>query len=205
MALPEDIMTKVLQDFSEDDSLRVLQMLKELQKKDPKLFNDRILRCVIICAGGHIEKLTEAIEDARLDWRDLIGAAEYHWSNRVRLLELSFGIYPDIEVFKNWFVGRQLVIPWHDNEKWKVEYSDIRGLSLEQVRQLKDVSQSVSDPNLYFARLSFLCIQGSKEISVSKAVEGEIIIYYRLHPNTNEFEFIKFSYSPKKLGKRGKW
>ncbi|HTA94658.1 MAG TPA: hypothetical protein VK769_00895 [Verrucomicrobiae bacterium] len=205
MALPEDIITKVRLDFSEDDSLRVLQVLKELQKEKLSLFNERILRCLIVRAGGHIDKLTEAIEVARLDWRDLISAAEYHWGNRVRLLELPFGVHPDIEVFKNWFVGRQLIIPWHENEKWTIEYSDIRGLSLEQVRQLKDVSRSVSDPNLYFAHLSFLCIQGSKEISVSKAIEGKMIIYYRLHSDTNELEFQKFSYNPKELGKRGKW
>jgi hypothetical protein len=205
MVLPEDIITKVRQDFSEDDSLLVLKMFKELQKENPNVFSDRIMRCLVVRASGQIEKLTEAIELARLDWRDLITAAEYHWGDCVRLLSLPFGVYPDPEVFKNWFVGRQITIPWQEKEKWTVEYSDIRGLSLEQVQQLKDVSQSVSDPNLYFARLSFLCIQGSKEISASKAIEGKIIIYYRLHPDSNEFEFRKFSCNPKDLEKRGKW
>jgi hypothetical protein len=205
MALPEDITAKVRQDFSEDDSLLALKMFKELQKENPNLFSERILRCLIVLAGGHIEKLTEAIAVAHLDWRDLITAAEYNWGSCVRLLSLPFGVYPDAEVFKNWFVGRQITIPWQEKRKWTVEYSDIRGLSLEQVRQLKDVSQSVSDPNLYFARLSFLCIQGSKEISASKAIEGKIIIYYRLHPDSKEFEFQKFSYNPKEFVKRGKW
>src|ERR1700733_7669369 len=125
MALLEDIITKVRQDFSEDDSLCVLQMFKELQNENLNLFNERILRCLIIQASSRIEKLTEAILVARLDWRDLISAAEYHWGNRVRLLSLPFGIYPDIEVFKNWFVGKHLAIPWHSNEKWAIEYSDI--------------------------------------------------------------------------------
>lgn len=205
MGLPDDIIIKVRQDFSEDESLRILQTLKQLVAEDAKLFSDRILRCLVVLAAGKTDKLAEGIGLARIDWRDLITAAEYHWGNCVRLLSLPFGIYPDAEVFKNWFVGRQLIIPWHDNDKWTVEYPDIREFSLEQVRQLKDVSQSVSDPDLYFARLRFLCIQGSKEISAAKAVEGKIIIYYRLHADTNEFKFQKFSYNPKELGKRGKW
>ncbi len=70
---------------------------------------------------------------------------------------------------------------------------------------MEEVSKKVSDPNLYFANLSFLCIRGEREISVSNAIEGKIFFYYRLKPEQNGFEFQKFIYDPKKLGKRGKW
>jgi hypothetical protein len=158
-------------------------------------------------AYGLIEELAKAITLARDDWQVLIMAAEYHWGNRVRLLSLPFGIYPEIEAFKHWLAGQQIVVPWGigSDEKWTIEYSEIKGLSLEQVHQLKNVSEKVLDPNLYFANLNFLCIYGSKEISATKAIEGKISIYYRLHPETGGFEFKKFFYRPQDLGKRGKW
>jgi hypothetical protein len=205
MALPEDIIIKVRQDFSDDDSLRVLQALKELQKEDSDLFNDRILRCLVVSALGRTGELDKAITLARLDWRDLIVAAEYKWGNRVRLLALPFGVCPDIEILQQWFTGRQLSIPWADDEKWTIGHSDVRELSLEDVRQSSEGGGSIQEPNLYLARLRFLCIQGSNEISASKAIEGNIYIYYRLNPCTNGFEFQKFGYDPKKLVKRGRW
>lgn len=205
MALPDDIITKARQDFSEDDSLRVLQTLKELVAEDAKLFSDRILRCLVVLADGKTDKLAEGIKLIRIDWRDVISAAEYDWGNRARLLQLPFGFHPDLETFKQWFVRQEILIPWADNQKWTIEYSDIRSFSLEQVRQLKEVSEKVSGPNLYFANLSFLCIRGEMEVSASNAVEGKAIFYYRVKPEQNKFEFLKFSYDSKTLGKRGKW
>jgi hypothetical protein len=205
MALPDDIITKVRQDFSEDDSLRALQTLKELVKEDAKLFSNRILRCLVVLAACRTDELAKAIELTRIDWRDTISAAEYDWGNRVRLLQLPFGFHPDFEIFKQWLVGQVILIPWMDNQSWTVEHSDIRSLSLEQVRQLNEVSEKVSDPNLYFACLSFLCIRGEKEIRASNAIEGKFSFYYRLNPEQKKFEFQKFICDPKKLGKRGKW
>jgi len=205
MALPEDIVIKIRQDFSEDDSLCALQMFKELCAENPSLFSDRILRCLVVLARGRIEKLTKAVALARSDWRDLISFAEYHSGNRVRLLSLPFGAHPEMESFKRWFAGQQIEIPWACNEKWIIDYSEIRELSLEQVCPLKDVSRTISDPSLYIASLNILCIRGSAEISASNAMEGKILIVYRIHPVTNEFEFKKFSYNPKHLGKRGRW
>ena len=207
MALPEDIITKVRQDFREDDSLSILQKLSELGKENPDLFSDRILRCVLILARGFIKELPKAITLARDDWQALIIAAEYNSGNCVRLLALPFGICPEIEVFKHWLAGQQIVVPWGigSDEKWTIEYSEIKGLSLEQVHRLKNVREKISDPNLYFAILNFLCIYGSKEISATKAIEGKISIYYRLHLESGEFEFKKFFYRPQDLGKRGKW
>jgi hypothetical protein len=205
MALPEDIITKIRQDFSEDDGLRVLQMLKDLVAEDSGFFGDRILRCLVVLAAGHVEKFTNTIASARSDVRDVISAAESRIGSSANILSLPFGIYPDLGIFKKWFVGQEILIPWAGNQKWTVELPDIRSLSLKQVRQLKDVNAKISDSNLYVANVSFLCIRGDKEISASKAMDGEVVICYRIDPITSNFEFQQFGYSPKKIGKRGKW
>jgi hypothetical protein len=205
MALPEDIIEKVRQDFSEDDSLFVLQTFKKLVSGDSKLFSDRILRCLVVLACGDADKLLKGIAAVRLDWRDVISAAEYDWGNHARLLGFPFGFHPDLETFKQWFVGHEINIPWADNEKWKIKSADIRSLSLVEVKQLKNVNAKISNPNLYVTRINFLCIRGNKEISVSKAMDGEIVICYRVDPTIGNFEFRQFKYSQKKIGKRGKW
>jgi len=76
MALPEDIIAKVRKDFSEDDGIPILQLLSEYQQKHPD-HSPRILRCIVFCAQGSFEKFAEAVALAELDWRDLIGSAEY--------------------------------------------------------------------------------------------------------------------------------
>src|ERR1700733_412749 len=81
MALPEDIIAKVRQDFSEDDVIPILQMLREWPTKDPNKFGDRILRCIVFLSDGCFEAFADAVALARLDWRDLIVGAEYDgWS-----------------------------------------------------------------------------------------------------------------------------
>jgi len=95
MTLPEDIIAKVRQDFTDDDMIPILQLLSELQKEDSKIFGDRILRCIVFLAGGSFEEFADAVAMARLDWRDLIVEAEYDgWygeHNRRRNLNLPFG------------------------------------------------------------------------------------------------------------------
>ena len=94
MALPEDIIARVRRDFSEDDMIPIIQLLSDLQRQDPKVFFDRILRCVVFVANGRFEKFADAVALARLDWRDLIVSAEYDgWSgedNRRRDLSWPF-------------------------------------------------------------------------------------------------------------------
>jgi hypothetical protein len=93
MALPEDIITKVRRDFSEDDALAILQLLAEFQIKNPDLSN-RILRCIVFLAHGNFDEFARAVAMARLDWRDLIVAAEYDGfsgeENRRRDFNLPF-------------------------------------------------------------------------------------------------------------------
>jgi hypothetical protein len=207
MPLPEDIIIKVRQDFSEDDSLQVLQRLSELEQEDPDLFNDRILRCLVIYAYAKAEKLAEAVQVARNDWRDLISSAEYYWGDRIRLLELPFGIHPEAEVFRQWLTGRQIMIPWGmgDDKIWTIKYPEIRELSLKQVHQQKEVSDKILDANRYYAQLNLLCIRGPGAISESKAIEARVFVFYRRQPETGGFTFERFLHRPQDLAKRGNW
>ena len=75
--LPQDIITKVRQDFSQDDAIAILELLSELQKENPRIFCDRILRCIIFCAHGSFDEFACAVALARIDWRDVIVNAEY--------------------------------------------------------------------------------------------------------------------------------
>ena len=88
--LPQDIITKVRQDFSEDDAIAVLQLLSELQKENPRIFSDRILRCIVFSAQGSFDEFACAVALTRIDWRDVIVNAEYDGENRRRNFELPF-------------------------------------------------------------------------------------------------------------------
>src|SRR4051812_44566776 len=90
--LPQDIITKVRQDFSEDDVVAILQLLSELQKENPRIFSDRILRCIVFSAKGRFDEFACAVALARIDWRDVIVNAEYDRDRetRRRHFELPF-------------------------------------------------------------------------------------------------------------------
>jgi hypothetical protein len=84
--LPQDIVIKVRQDFSEDDAVVIVQLLIELQKENPRVFSDRILRCIVFSAGGRFDEFACQVKLARLDWRDVIMNAEYDrdWKTHCR-------------------------------------------------------------------------------------------------------------------------
>jgi hypothetical protein len=89
MALAEDILARIRQDFSSGETLPVTEMLTELQKEDARLFSDRILRCILFVAHGQFDELAAAVQLARIDWRDLIVNAEYDGPSGSRKRDLS--------------------------------------------------------------------------------------------------------------------
>lgn len=94
MPLPDDILAKIRLDFSDGEILPVIELLTDLQREDPRLFCDRILRCILYVARGRFADLADAVALARLDWRDLIVAAEYdgQFEARQRDLSLPFAV-----------------------------------------------------------------------------------------------------------------
>ncbi|MDR3413480.1 MAG: hypothetical protein P4L87_21415 [Formivibrio sp.] len=94
MALAEDILAKIRQDFSGGEMLPVIEMVTDLQKEDVRLFTDRILRCILFVAHGRFEALADAVALARRDPRDLIVYAEYdgHFGAQLRDLSIPFAV-----------------------------------------------------------------------------------------------------------------
>lgn len=96
--LPEDIITRVRQDFTEDDAVVILQLLKELKERKffHGLLGDRVLRCIVFVAKGNFEKFADAVYCG--DYRDLIIQAEYDgWmgeEHRIRNFEFPFSKNP---------------------------------------------------------------------------------------------------------------
>ena len=92
MALTDDILAKIRQDFSGGETLPVIEMLTDLQQEDDQLFSDRILRCIVFVARGGFDALADAVALARRDPRDLIVDAEYdgHFGAQHRDLSLPF-------------------------------------------------------------------------------------------------------------------
>ena len=88
--LPQDIITKVQQDFSKDDAVAIVQLLTELQTQNPSVFSDRILRCILFSAAGSFDEFACQVKLAGLDWRDVIMNAEYDGDIRNRHFELPF-------------------------------------------------------------------------------------------------------------------
>ncbi len=82
--LPQDIIAKVRRDFPEDDAGAILQLLSELQKENPRIFSDRILRCILFSAQGRFDEFACAVALARIDWRDVIVNAEYDGDRETR-------------------------------------------------------------------------------------------------------------------------
>jgi hypothetical protein len=94
--LPQDIVTKVRQDFSEDDAIAILQLLSELQTENPRIFSDRILRCIVFSARGRFDEFACAVALARLDWRDVIVNAEYDRDRETRRRDFGLPFTQDV-------------------------------------------------------------------------------------------------------------
>jgi hypothetical protein len=77
MPLTSDVSARIQQDFQADEIEPVTDLLSELQHSDPQIFSDRILRCALFVARGKFATLVDAVALARVDFRDLVSAAEY--------------------------------------------------------------------------------------------------------------------------------
>ena len=72
--VPEDINLRINLDFPDpEERALVASIISDLTTDFPP----RILRCVLYVARGDLDRLGEAEKLARIDYRDLIVAAEY--------------------------------------------------------------------------------------------------------------------------------
>jgi len=85
--LPDDLRERVSRDFGDQSSLVTGQLIA-FRAESPSIATDRILRCIVQAAASDVGRVRTYIDLAKLDWRDLIMAAEYQYPN-VRVLDLS--------------------------------------------------------------------------------------------------------------------
>ena len=80
MTFKDDITARIQTDFAENASMATSMLIDAIIKTD-YLRSDRIIRCILFLANGDLNNLTEYIEVAILDPRDIILLAEYERFN----------------------------------------------------------------------------------------------------------------------------
>ena len=205
MALPEDIVTRVRQDFGEDDGLLVLQELKNLQREDDELFCDRLLRCIVALAKGSIEKLDQEIGATRWDPRDVMVAAE-GWGCNACLVNHPFPSHLDQALCRQWLIGQKVRLPWSGagDEPWIIEASDIQELELRQIKREEPADGGVLGGEMYRAAVRMLCACG-RGIRSSPAFEIWLVVWYGIELNAKTFTLRRMGYNPKEIKRRGNW
>ena len=71
--MEKDIEIKINSMFGVE-STRAKKILKEFEKEQG--LSPRISRCIVYLSEGSISKMQQAINDAKIDWRDIIMDAE---------------------------------------------------------------------------------------------------------------------------------
>lgn len=205
MPLPEDILTKVRDDFGEDDGLLVLQELKHLQAKDSEIFDHRVVRCIIALSNGSIEKFDRWIEESYRDWRDVIVAAE-GWACSALLMTFPFPEHLEESVCRHWLIGKKIRIPWakENDEPWTIEANDIREIFLRQLKQDDSADPSGSNMAHFRGAVKVLCARG-QWVSSSPAFEAWFAIWYSIDHTTKIFALKRIAYNPNEIKKRGEW
>ena len=90
MVLAQDIIDRLNRDFEDPgEAALALSVLADFAEEKQELSNDRIYRCIVFVARGDLNRLGEAIDLAKIDYRDLIVWAEYD-EKRERVRDLSF-------------------------------------------------------------------------------------------------------------------
>lgn len=92
LPLPADIRRRIARDFDPADASALLVDIAAHRTTGPKIFSDRIVRCIIYVARGDLEIAGRAIAMALADPRDLIVWAEYDnkFDQQLRDLNLPF-------------------------------------------------------------------------------------------------------------------
>jgi hypothetical protein len=205
MALPEDIVTRVRQDFGEDDGLLVLHELKSLQSEDAQLFGDRILRCIVAWAKGSMTKFDQIVAATRLDPRDVMVAAE-GWGCNALLMNYPFPVQLDEALCRRWLIGQKIRLPWSKQEDapWKIEASDIRELELRRVQRDDPAEGDAPGAEVFQVAIRMLCARG-QWISSSPAFEIWLAVWYQIDLGEKAFTLRRMKYNPNEIKQRGKW
>jgi hypothetical protein len=77
MELPEDVVKWVDTHFSDADKSSALAVLQAASIHTGEAAGPRLLRCAAISSHGSLRRLEALVQHLRVDWRDVIMAAEY--------------------------------------------------------------------------------------------------------------------------------
>lgn len=76
--LPTDVINKIKSDFNADEALLVENLLSGYDGNEP----DRVIRCILHLANGSYQRLEHNLQNANMDYRDVIMFAEYDKEDR---------------------------------------------------------------------------------------------------------------------------
>jgi hypothetical protein len=94
MSIPDDVVAWVNRHFREMDRTTAVGLLEDAVDERDEAVAPRLLRCAVIGSRGDIDRLTELVEELRIDSEDVILSGEYESRGgnliRVRDLNLPF-------------------------------------------------------------------------------------------------------------------
>ncbi len=85
-----DIQSKIQRDFPTADAFAAIEEIGVWDAERKGLLDDRLVRCAVYLAQGNLDALKKQIALGKVDYRDLIMAAEYDGEKRLRDLSVPF-------------------------------------------------------------------------------------------------------------------
>lgn len=108
-----DIERIVRRDFPADREREVLAMLNEYGTEDWQREEERVRAAILKLSGGNMERLRGQVEAAKVDYREVLGPAEYpgygkRWfrMDKLSLDEQQKIIDADWKQYQEWFLKR---------------------------------------------------------------------------------------------------
>ena len=77
MAIPNDVIAWINGHFPEIDRATAIGLLEDAVDENGGTVEPRLLRCLVIGARGDIDRLTDLVEELRIDSEDVILSGEY--------------------------------------------------------------------------------------------------------------------------------
>jgi hypothetical protein len=91
LTVPNDVIAWVNSHFREIDRATAIGLLEDAVDADGGSAEPRLLRCLVIGARGDIDRLTDLVEELRIDSEDVILSGEYEsrGGNLVKVRDLN--------------------------------------------------------------------------------------------------------------------
>jgi len=91
MPVPDDVVAWINRHFREIDRATAIGLLEDAVDERDDAVEARLLRCAAIGSRGDIDRLTELVEELRIDSEDVILSGEYESraGNLVRVRDLN--------------------------------------------------------------------------------------------------------------------